>query len=133
MGVGTLLACREYHRIGNCDGIVWRDYPEADDGYIKAVFGERLSGSIIEENSKDCASGIKAKDIEAHLTKIREIIDSIPKYDELIEIYETIGVKSRLADIDVPEALTKTLLEYSPLVRNRVTLMRLRRCIMSEV
>jgi glycerol-1-phosphate dehydrogenase [NAD(P)+] len=63
----------------------------------------------------------------SHFEKIQEIISSIPTYDELIKIYEMLGAKSSLNDIGVPEEKLCTLLEYSPLVRNRLTLMRLRR------
>jgi len=65
----------------------------------------------------------------AHWKEICKIIEAIPTYDELIEKYETIGAKSNLSDIDIPKERLKALLEYSPLVRNRVTLMRLRRCM----
>ena len=128
VGVGTLIASREYHRMKDSD-LGWRDYPEVDDEYIKAMFGERLSGSIIDENAKNCASGITAKAIEAHWEEICKIIDTIPTYDELIEKYGTIGTKCCLSDINVPEDRLNILLEYSPLVRNRLTLMRLRRSI----
>jgi GTP pyrophosphokinase len=40
-----------------------------------------------------------------------------------------IGAKASLSDIDVDEDKLSVLLEYSPLVRNRLTLMRLRKCI----
>ena len=60
---------------------------------------------------------------------IIKIVDTIPTYDELLEIYRVLGVKSTLADIEVPEEKLPLLLEYSPLVRNRLTLMRLRRAM----
>ncbi|MBQ8409017.1 MAG: sn-glycerol-1-phosphate dehydrogenase [Clostridia bacterium] len=127
VGVGTLLACREYHRIKNREGIAWQDYPDVDDAYIMAMFGERLSRSIIDENAKNCASGITAEAIEEHWQAICKIIDTIPTYDALIAKYKMIGAKACLSDINVPEDRLDTLLEYSPLVRNRLTLMRLRR------
>lgn len=130
VGVGTLLACKEYHRLKE-NSISWQDYPEIDSNYIKDMFGDKLSASIISENSKDCGIGITAKDIEEKWNKICDIINSIPTYEELIKKYETLGVKSELCDIDVPEEKTDILLEYSPLVRNRLTLMRLRRAIKS--
>jgi glycerol-1-phosphate dehydrogenase [NAD(P)+] len=65
--------------------------------------------------------------IISHFEKICEIIESIPTYEELIKIYKTLGAKLSLGDIDVSEEKLCDLLEYSPLVRNRLTLMRLRR------
>ncbi|MBQ8850507.1 MAG: sn-glycerol-1-phosphate dehydrogenase [Clostridia bacterium] len=131
VGVGTLLVCKEYHKIKNSKELLWNDYPEVSDDYIKDMFGERLSGSIIEENRKNCASGISAKAIEAHWGEICEIIESIPTYGELIEIYKILGIRSSLSDIGIPEEKLPVILEYSPLVRNRLTLMRLRRAIIS--
>ena len=127
VGVGTLLACREYHKIADDRSIAWNDYRAASEEYIENMFGKRLSDAIIAENAKDCASGITAKMINDKQDAIRTIIDSIPTYDELLEKYKMLGVKSTLEDIDVPEEKLDILLEYSPLVRNRLTLMRLRR------
>ena len=96
------------------------------------MFGEKIRDAIIAENSNDCALGITAKLIEEKWDKIRSIIDTVPTYKELIEKYEVLGVKSDLGDIDVQEEKCNLLLEYSPLVRNRLTLMRLRRTVIRE-
>ena len=128
VGVGTLLACREYHKIKN-ESPTWQNYKKASDSYIKAMFGERLADSIIKENAIDSAEGITADQIKASWDKIVKVIDSIPTYDELLKKYQTLGVKSSLEDIEVDPQTLSTLLEYSPLVRNRVTLMRLRRAL----
>ena len=128
VGVGTLLACREYHRLKDSN-LKWEDYHEASSDYIKDMFGERLSGAIITENSNDCSSGITAKTIKVNQNTIYKIINTIPSYNELINKYEILGVKSNLSDIDVPDEKLDLLLEYSPLVRNRLTLMRLRRAL----
>ena len=128
VGVGTLLACKEYHRLKNSI-IVWNDYQKASDDYIYKMFGDRLSISIIQENANDCALGITKEAIKENWDKICDIISNIPTYEELIKIYKTLGAKSTLTDICVDESKADTLLEYSPLVRNRVTLMRLRRSI----
>ena len=128
VGVGTLLACREYHRIKN-ESPVWRNYNPASDKYIKEMFGKKLEDSIIEENKSDSAQGITAQVINKNWDEITKIIEAIPTYEELIEKYKTLGVKSTLVDINVPKEKLPVLLEYSPLVRNRVTLMRLIRMV----
>ena len=76
--------------------------------------------------------GITAKLIEEKWDKIRNIIDTIPTYSDLIEKYEILGVKSKLGDINIAEEKSNLLLDYSPLVRNRLTLMRLRRAIVER-
>ena len=126
VGVGTLIACREYHQLKNSK-FKWNDYHQPSADYIKDMFGEKLNGAIIAENSDDCALGITAKLIEEKWDKICNVIDTIPTYSDLIEKYGILGVKSKLGDIDVSEEKLDALMEYSPLVRNRLTLMRLRR------
>lgn len=128
-GVATLLVSREYHRLKNQPCLAWKDYREADASYIQNMFGPTLSDSIIKENAHDCASGITARLLTAKQAEIFAVVNTIPSYEELLEIYQTLGVKSTLTDIEVPEEKLSTLLEYSPLVRNRLTLMRLRRAM----
>ena len=128
VGVGTLIACKEYHRIKNSSPS-WKDYSQASDTYIKEMFGEQLADSIIEENASDCALGVSVEVIEANWKKVCEIVEAIPTREELIQKYEVIGAKATLDDIVIPKDKLNILLEYSPLVRNRLTLMRLRRAI----
>ena len=130
VGVGTLLACQEYHRLKTLSSDAFRDYTAPSSDYIKTMFGDALSGSILTENEKDAAAGITAKHIAEKWEEICRIIDTIPVSDILLEKYEILGVKKCLSDISVPEEKADTLLEYSPLVRNRLTLMRLRRALL---
>ena len=129
VGVGTLLAAAEYHAIKNNSSIRWTQYPDIDNKTIKAIFGEKLWESILAENSINCASGISEKRLCVHWKEICKIIDTIPTYDDLLCKYKMIGAKASLSDINVDEDKLSVLLEYSPLVRNRLTLMRLRKCI----
>ena len=128
VGVGTLLAALEYHKLKN-SRLKWGSFEEYDDSYVRKMFGDRLSESIIEENRNNCISMISSSIMEEKWVEICSIIDDIPTYDELIKHYRLLGAKASLEDIGVPEEGLKLLLEYSPLVRNRLTLMRLRRLI----
>lgn len=127
VGVGTLIASKEYHRIKNNPSLLCGNYVPASYKYIADAFGARLKESIIKENSNDCALGISEKIIISHFKKIKEIIESIPTYESLIKIYKVLGAKASLKDINISEDMLSSLLEYSPLVRNRLTLMRLHR------
>ena len=126
VGVGTLIACHQYHRVKNAP-LTWCDYSPATCDYITQMFGQILGGSISAENAHDCAKGISAEKITSHWAEICQIIDAIPTPEELLAKYRSLGTKSTLPDIDVPEEKLPLLLEYSPLVRNRITLMRLLR------
>lgn len=127
VGVGTLLAAEEYHKLKNIKK--WNDYTTANEEDIEKIFGERLKDSIIEENKNDACRGIKATQIEGKWAGICEIIDEIPLPQSLLKVYKVLDVKATLYDIGVGEEVKEKLLKYSPLVRNRLTLMRLRRAI----
>lgn len=129
VGVGTLIACREYHRIRENGKITWKDYSGADEELIKKVFGEKLYESILKENEEDCGGEITAQVLEENYEKISKIIAEIPTYEELLEKYTVLGVKSTPAEIGVDEKKVGEIMAYSPFVRNRLTLMRLRRAM----
>ena len=127
VGVGTLLAAAEYHRLAELPAEVWGDYPVLTAEEISAVFGERLSRQVQEENRVDCAAGITGEQIRACWERICTEIRGIPAPETLLAAYETIGAMTGLTHLGVDEALAPVLLDVSPMVRNRLTLMRLRR------
>ena len=129
VGVGTLIAVREYRRLAQLPAESWGDYPGLDEERIWAIFGQRLSRQIREENAKDAASGITGGQIRRHLDAIRKEIARIPSESDLRSAFDRLGVKSTLPDIGVAASVEQQLLEDSPMVRNRLTLMRLRRCL----
>lgn len=132
VGVGTLLAAREYHRLRGIPSLTWEDYPIAQPELINAVFGQDLGRSIITENETDVAAGITAEAIRTHWDAICRIIDQIPAADALLQSYQSLSIKSTLEEIGVSPAQKDALLDFSPLVRNRLTLMRIRRAIKKE-
>ena len=129
VGVGTLMAAAEYHRLAKLPADVWGDYPELSEGEISAVFGSRLSRQVQDENKTDCASGITGEQIRARWDEVCSEIRKIPDPDTLRSAYETIGAMTDLPHIGVEERMAAVLLDVSPMVRNRLTLMRLRRCL----
>lgn len=131
VGVGTALVSGVYHRLAETADIAprLRPYPPITPELIREVYGDRLFDSIAEENQNDCMNGVTPEQVAEHWEEIREIIREIPTQEELESLYREIGAKTTLADIDVDPALLPKLLDYSPLVRNRMTLMRIRRMI----
>lgn len=129
VGVGTLLACREYHNMRNNINLRWSDYPKLENDYIQSMFGDTLSRSIITENSEDVCCGISAEQIGSKWNCICDIIREIPTVEELKNVFDILSVKATLSEINLSEEKLEILLEYSPLVRNRLTLMRLRRAM----
>lgn len=129
VGVGTLMAAAEYHRLAGLPDEVWGDYPGLKEEEVRAVFGARLTRQVMEENSADCAAGITGDRIRSCLEEIRREIGKIPAPQTLMHAYETIGAMTALPELGVDEKLASALLDVSPMVRNRLTLMRLRRCL----
>ena len=128
VGIGTLLVINEYKKLAERKGIKFSDYKQIPDEEIREFFGEKLYGEITKENENNVAIGVSAEMLNRCWDEVCEIISEIPDPVELKGVYESIGVKSTLSDIDVPVTLATTLLKYSPLVRNRLTLMRLAGC-----
>lgn len=129
VGVGTLMALREYHRLAALPADSWGDYPGIDERRVREVFGDRLYRQILEENRNDAATGITGANIRAHLEEIRKEISKLPQVETLADAYSCLGVKAELSDIQVADSMEQRLLDESPMVRNRLTLMRLRRCL----
>lgn len=129
VGVGTLMAVREYRRLAQLPDDSWGDYPGLDPQRVQSVFGDSLSRQIFGENEKDAARGITGLQIRNCLEDIRWEIEKMPDATELERIYRNLGVKSGLEEIGVGQEMEQQLLDDSPMVRNRLTLMRLRSCL----
>lgn len=127
VGVGTLMAAREYHRILAASP-TFRDCPALPRERVAELFCD-LADSIYTENAKICTEGITKERLEAAWSCVAEVISGIPTEAELYEKYKLLGLKASLSDIGVSESLRAKLLDYSPFVRNRLTLMRLRQCV----
>ena len=132
VGVGTLLAIREYRAICQDASVTFLDYVPYSKDQILSVFGEDMAGEIMAENAKDAANGITAERLRDCLDRIRHEILAMPDADTLEDVYRTLGVKSTLEDIGVSSEIRPALLDISPMVRNRLTFMRLRKCIINE-
>ena len=131
VGVGTALASGVYHDLAKLESIApfVKEYPPVTEAIIREAYGDRLYDSIAQENQNDCMGNVTPALLAEHWGEIREIIAQIPTRDELEALYREIGAKTTLEDIQVDPALLPKLLDYSPLVRNRMTLMRIRRMI----
>lgn len=129
VGVGTLLAAAEYHRLAALPDESWGDYPGLSGEEVEAMFGDRLSRQVFDENKTDCAVGITGAQLRGCLDAIRREVGKIPAPETLLAAYRRIGAKEKPEDIGVPSELIPVLLDNSPMVRNRLTLMRLRHCL----
>ena len=131
VGVGTILASREYHRLAEIQDIApyLLPYEPLDQEKLRAFMGERLYPSVREEHENDALAPVTAEAVITAWPEMRKIISSIPRPEEIEEKLAAIGAKRSLSDIGVDPALEPLLLDACPLGRNRLTLMRLRRML----
>lgn len=130
-GVGSVLAAREYERLAAIEDIrpAIRDYAPLDAERCRTFFGERLMEGVLAENEKDCLAAVKPERLAEAWPEIRQILAEIPSSEKLYALLEQLGAKRCLEDIGVSSGELDRVLEFSPLVRNRLTLMRMRRMI----
>ena len=64
--------------------------------------------------------------LEACWPKIREIIASVPNEDTVRDAMKRAGCKLTVADIGKPQQLFDACMTYSPFMRRRLTLLRLK-------
>lgn len=131
VGVGTALASGVYHQLAQIADIApfAREYPPVTEAVIRSAYGDRLYEDIARENQNDCMNAVTPALLAEHWPEIREIVAQVPTREELEALYREIGAKTTLEDLGVDSALLPKLLDHSPLVRNRMTLMRIRRML----
>lgn len=130
-GVGTVIAAGEYYRMAQREDITdcVLPYAAVSDTYLTNFFGEDLAEAVIFENKADSLAKVTPEALTANWQKIREIIGKIPSPETLYGLLAQLGAKRDPEHIGITNAQLETLLEYSPLVRNRLTLMRMRRML----
>lgn len=128
VGVGTLLALKEYRRLISLPQLSCKDYEPFSAKLITSIFDDELAPDILEENRNDAAEQITAATLRANWNAICKVISQLPDLKQLEDLYKKLTVKSTLDEIGVSRDLEDVLLKYSPMVRNRLTLMRIRKC-----
>ncbi len=125
VGVCTLLMLKYYNQLAQLDSITAKsellDWQEIYDFY-----GE-MAGDVKRLNEpKTITDEVNPADLEAKWSQIREIIRSIPSYDECLNAMKKAGCKLTISDIGKPQKLVDDCTRYSPYMRYRLTLLRLK-------
>ncbi len=129
VGVGTLLMAECYHMLSTLPAANWQDYQPYTEAEVQSVFGPALGGQILKENEKDPCLGICSAYIQEKLPLIRAEIDKIPRPEVLSTLYSKLGMCACLEDISVDAAHREHLLHWAPMVRCRLSFLRLMRCV----
>lgn len=130
-GVGSILGIREYKRLAEIEDITpcLADYDAFPSDTLGDFFGDRLAPAIFAENEKDCLTAADKENIAKVWPRIRELIAELPDSEYLEGLFVELGAKHTLDEIGVCDDDVPTLLRFSPMVRNRLTLMRMKRMI----
>lgn len=131
VGVGTALVAGAYHQLAEIKDIrpFVHAYIPGSEALFEEIFGDRLAPSVVAENSENCMGSVTPERLVECWPAIRALIAALPTRATLEALYREIGAKATLRDIGVDESATAALLDYSPYVRNRLTLMRVRQMI----
>lgn len=126
VGVGTAMVCDLYHKIAKLtkDEVTFDPENVLTDSKITEVFGT-LADEIRKENEKDSAAGITKELLQAHWDEIVALLSALPTGDEVRTMIQKVGGSTTLTDIGLPSSMEKNLLFYAPMVRNRLTMLRL--------
>lgn len=128
VGVGTVLCAEEYHRLAEKEHVSVKPFTLLDEAWVTSRFGHLAEG-IFSENEQDVLNSFPPESIVEHWQEIRDILQDIPTAETLTALYQELGAKYRLEDIGIDPALKAETLDTSAAIRNRLTLMRLRRLI----
>lgn len=128
-GVASIFGIEEYKRLAVVEDIApyLCDYSPFPEDELKIFFGEKLAPAILEENRVDCLSAVKTENIAAAWPTIRELIRALPESEQMRESFLQLHAKHTWEEIGVSREDKDVILKYSPMVRNRLTLMRMKR------
>lgn len=128
VGIGTLLALQTYRSwIGkNPDTLMagadaWK---QLDAAKLEPVFGS-LTEQILDENKKNCLDIVTAEGIANGWEQVQQLLQKLPSAENVEKVLHQIGGLTKLEEIGIDPQLKDKILTYSPLVRNRLTFMRL--------
>lgn len=124
VGVTTLAILKLYDAVLKKDKV--RAFAEKNDWTdIERTYGA-LAPEMIKLNTPDTITeAIDPKSIEENFGKIKEIIRSVPRYEEVLERMKAAGCKTTYQEIGKSEKLFKEAFLYHPYMRRRLSLRRL--------
>ena len=111
VGVGTFACIREYHKLA------------------VEKFGERLADGIMKENENDVLGTFDPQNIVDHWGEIKAMLDALPSVEEMEKLYSDCGCKYLPEHIGIDPALADEMLDISAAIRNRLTLIRMKRVL----
>lgn len=128
VGVGTFQCIKEYHRLAALTPAAKPFAPLSED-WLREKFGERLLPGVMKENEADVLGTFDSQSIVDHWPEIRALLNALPSVEEMDALYSGCGAKYLPEHIGVDPALADEMLEISAAIRNRLTLIRMKRVL----
>ena len=128
VGVGTWMCVNEYHRLAKLTPKAKAFEPLTNE-WIMEKFGERLYAGIVKENANDVLATFPSQNIVDKWEEIKALIATIPSVEEMEALFVACGCKYKPEHIGIKPELGDELLSVSAAIRNRLTLMRMRRLV----
>ena len=127
VGIAAIMISKIYHMFSGYDAAVIREhmgrYHIYDDETVGRVFGA-LREHIENENSNDRVLEDIGDTVVSRWQDIGEIIKEIPEDDQLRKLLLLAGAKTTPEEIGLSSTEAYSYIRYAPLVRNRLTFLR---------
>ena len=125
IGVCTLKMLEYYNSLAKLESISAKK-EQVDWENIYNFYGE-MAGDVKKLNQpKTVTDEVDPKQLEEKWQEIRKIIKSIPDYNSVYSAMKKAGCKLSTEDIGKTEKLVDDCIKYSPYMRYRLTLLRLK-------
>ncbi len=128
VGVCTLLMLKYYNQLAENKSITALkeniNWQEVYDFYAE------MAGDVKKLNEPDTITDyVDVKELEVKWGEIRKIIHSVPSYEECLKAMKKAGCKLTVEEIEKPQKLVEDCIKYSPFMRRRLTLLRMKNMI----
>ena len=131
VGVCTLQMLKYYNALAKCEKIDTKNeninWEEVYDFY-----GEMAPEVRKLNEPENVIDDVNAEDLKQHWGDIVKIIHSVPGYEECKTAMQKAGCKLTVNDIGKPQSLFDDCVKYSPYMRKRLTLLRLKDMIICD-
>lgn len=125
VGVATLKMLKLYKEMAKLDKITAkRESVDWEDVY--KVYGDMAEDVRKLNTPSTVTDSIDPRDLESKWGKIREIIGKLPDYERVYDAMKRAGCKTTLEEIEKSKEFYNKCVKYSPYMRRRITLLRLK-------
>ena len=125
VGVATLAVLKYYNELAKRERIETQ-YETVDWDKVYAFFGN-MADEVRKLNSpENIIDSVDPQKLKGLWSQIVSIIGSVPSYEAVLDAMGRAGCKLTYRDIGKPKALFDDCFYYSPYMRKRLTLLRLR-------